>query len=120
MRRGASHGVQKALSMVSRLESKGETVDLVKSFQASIYLQNSASIQPVSSSVSNIATVTHLFVPLRYLQFLKIIRSTAAAAAAENEPCQVCRTPRNAAAAAQIGAPGRRGPRDGRRSLAQS
>ena len=31
--------------------------------------------------------VNHLFVPLRYLQFLKIIRSTAAA---ENEPCKVC------------------------------
>ena len=35
-------------------------------------------------------TVNHLFVPLRYLQFLKIVRSTAAAAAAENEPCKVC------------------------------
>ena len=38
--------------------------------------------------MSNITNVNHLFVPLRYLQFLKIIRSTAAAAAAtaENEP----------------------------------
>ena len=33
-------------------------------------------------------TADHLFVPLRYLQFLKIVRSTAAAA--ENEPCEVC------------------------------
>ena len=38
--------------------------------------------------MSNITIVNHLFVPLRYLQFLKIIRSTAAAA--ENEPCKVC------------------------------
>ena len=38
--------------------------------------------------MSNITIVHQLFVPLRYLQFLKIIRSTAAAA--ENEPCQVC------------------------------
>ena len=30
--------------------------------------------------MSNITIVNHLFVPLRYLQFLKIIRSTAAAA----------------------------------------
>ena len=33
--------------------------------------------------------VNYLFVPLRYLQFLKIVRFTAAAAA-ENEPCKVC------------------------------
>ena len=38
--------------------------------------------------MSNITIVNHLFVPLRYLQFLKIIRSTAAAAA-ENEPLKV-------------------------------
>ena len=69
-------------------------VDLGESFPTSIYLQNLASIQPrtgpISRSVSNITIVNHLFVPLRYLQFLKIVRSTAAAAAAENEPCKVC------------------------------
>ena len=37
--------------------------------------------------MSNNTIVNHLFVPLRYLQFLKIVRSTAAA---ENEPCKVC------------------------------
>ena len=37
--------------------------------------------------VSNVTIVIYLFVPLRYLQFLKIIRSTAAAA--ENEPFKV-------------------------------
>ena len=45
---------------------------LGESFPTHIYLQNLASIQP-----------------LRYLQFLKIVRSTATAAA-ENEPCKVC------------------------------
>ena len=52
-------------------------VDLGESFPTHIFLQNLASIQPR----------THLFVPLRYLQFLKIIRFTAAAA--ENEPFKV-------------------------------
>ena len=45
-------------------------VDLGESFPTDILLQNLASIQPFR----------HLFVPLRYLQFLKIVRSTAAAA----------------------------------------
>ena len=63
-------------------------VDLGESFQTHIYLQNLASIPPISRSVSNITIVTHLFVPLRYLQFLKLVRFTAAAA--ENEPCKVC------------------------------
>ena len=40
--------------------------------------------------MSHVTIVNYLFVPLRYLQFLKIVRSTAAAAAAENEPCKVC------------------------------
>ena len=40
--------------------------------------------------MSNITNVNHLFVPLRYLQFLKIIRSTAAAA--ENEASKVWRS----------------------------
>ena len=65
-------------------------VDLDESFQSHIYLQNLASIQP-SCSGSNI-TIVNLFVPLRYLQFLKIIRSTAAAA--ENGPLKVCKKKR--------------------------
>ena len=61
-------------------------VDLGESFPTHIYLQNLASIQPrtISGYVSNVTIVIYLFVHLRYLQFLKIVRSTAAAAAAEN------------------------------------
>ena len=39
--------------------------------------------------MSNVTIVIYLFVHLRYLQLLKIVRFTAAAAA-ENEPCKVC------------------------------
>ena len=42
--------------------------------------------ETISGYGSNVTIVIYLFVPLRYLQFLKIVRSTAAAAAAaENE-----------------------------------
>ena len=56
-------------------------VDPGESFHMGMSLQNLASIEPRT-------IVNHLFVPLRYLQSLKIIRSTAAAAG--NEPCKVC------------------------------
>ena len=46
--------------------------------------------------MSNVTIVNFLFVPLRYLQFLKIVRSTAAAA--ENEPCKVCPIERSSTA----------------------
>ena len=57
-------------------------VDLGESFPTRIYLQNLASIQLRT-------IVNYHFVPLRYLQFLKIVRSTAAAAA-EKETSKVC------------------------------
>ena len=60
-------------------------VDLGESFPTSIYLQNLASIQPrtISGSVSNVTVVIDLFVPLRYLKFLRIIRFTSQPASRE-------------------------------------
>ena len=54
------------------------------------YLLDEISVDTAENE-SNVTIVNFLFVPLRYLQFLKIVRSTAAAAAAaaENDPCKV-------------------------------
>ena len=56
-------------------------VVLVKSFLSNEYLLAKFGFDTaVNRSVSNVTIVNFLFVPLRYLQFLKIVRSTAAAA----------------------------------------
>ena len=55
--------------------------------------------------MSNATIVNFLFVPLRYLQFLKIVRSTAAAA--ENEPSKVGPAPGPELPARRVPRPGR-------------
>ena len=71
---------------IPRERCKGvHCVDLGESFPTSIFLQNLASIQPRTSGyVSNVTVVIYLFVPLRYLQFLKIVRFTSQPASRED------------------------------------